>query len=315
MINSKEGKEKPRINMTTEGLSRKQVIIPVSSNHADLIIGQANGHVISINSFLKEANSIILVDFIWADNRSIVITTNKIVNNSDLLIIEKYFKIIDSTNINSLWLPQSKSYLKILKFPYIADKTILPINSDIIKAILKKMLLFDNIILALKLWIIKVSPKSDMTIVWINIWDSQNGSKAKNIIKLQFNVSWYIYIVQSTNINLRVLQCKNCWWWGYSTFACQSHMARCIKYNSSHKTEHHQEIGWCCKENKKTTPLRSATKESNPCSYVFKCINCKGDHLANNYHYPYWKNHFNRDWHSKKVEELHKKRVTSFSLV
>jgi len=53
MINSKEGKEKPRINMTTEGLSRKQVIIPVSSNHADLIIGQANGHVISINSFLK----------------------------------------------------------------------------------------------------------------------------------------------------------------------------------------------------------------------------------------------------------------------
>jgi len=105
----------------------------MSFNHADSIISQANGHIISINSLFKEAKSFILVNFIWANNRGIVIT-----NNSDLFIVEKYFKIIYSVNINSLWPPQSKSYLKILGFPYITDKTKLPINSDIIEAVLKK---------------------------------------------------------------------------------------------------------------------------------------------------------------------------------
>ena len=38
-VNSKENKTKPRINVTTKGPSRKQVIVPISSNYIDLIIG------------------------------------------------------------------------------------------------------------------------------------------------------------------------------------------------------------------------------------------------------------------------------------
>jgi len=91
--------------MTTKEPLRKQIIIPISFNHVNSIIGQANGYIISINSLLKKTKSIILVNFIWADNRGIVITTNKIVNNSDFLIVEKYFKIIDSMNNDSLQLP------------------------------------------------------------------------------------------------------------------------------------------------------------------------------------------------------------------
>jgi len=63
-VNSKENKTKPRVNMTTKGPSKKQVIIPMSSNYINLIIDQANSHIISINSLLKEAKSIISVDFI-----------------------------------------------------------------------------------------------------------------------------------------------------------------------------------------------------------------------------------------------------------
>ena len=137
----------------------------MSSNYADLIIGQANGYIISINSLLKKAKFVISVDFIWANNRDIVITTNKVVNNSDLLTIKKYFKIIDFINIDSPWLPWSKSYLKILGFPYTEDKPKLPINFDIIKAVLKKTLLFNNVILDLKPQIVKVFPKSDMAVV------------------------------------------------------------------------------------------------------------------------------------------------------
>ena len=39
IFNSKENKTKPRINITTKGPSRKQVIVPISSNYIDLIIG------------------------------------------------------------------------------------------------------------------------------------------------------------------------------------------------------------------------------------------------------------------------------------
>jgi len=78
--------------------------------------------------------------------------------------------------------------LKILRFPYTEDKPKLPINFDI-KAVLKEILLFDNVILASKPQIIEVFPKSDMAVVWVNIWHSQNGLKAKNIINQQFNIS------------------------------------------------------------------------------------------------------------------------------
>jgi len=63
------------------------------------------------------------------------------------------------------------------------------------------------------------------------------------------------------------------------------------------------EMGWCCKENNKTIPLRSATKEGDPYLHVFKCLNCKGNHLVDNYHCLYWRNCFNRNWHGKKSRE------------
>ena len=38
-VNNKENNTKPRINITTKGPLRKQVIVPMSSNYIDLIIG------------------------------------------------------------------------------------------------------------------------------------------------------------------------------------------------------------------------------------------------------------------------------------
>lgn len=76
----------------------------------------------------------------------------------------------------------SKSYLKIIELSYILEQTNSSVTSDIIKSIIKEMHIFNNIILALKPCIVKASPKSDIAIVWVNIWDSQNRTKAKTII-------------------------------------------------------------------------------------------------------------------------------------
>ena len=46
------------------------------------------------------------------------------------------------------------------------------INSSMIKTILKNIYFFNNISLASKLRIIKASSKSNITIIWIDIWNS-----------------------------------------------------------------------------------------------------------------------------------------------
>ena len=68
----------------------------------------------------------------------------------DLNIIEKYMKglnNIDSNDIMSSWLPQSKLYLKILKFLKFLKNTNLIIISNIIEIVIKYTHIFNDIIL------------------------------------------------------------------------------------------------------------------------------------------------------------------------
>jgi len=61
--------------------------------------------------------------------------------------------------------------------------------------------IFENISLAAKPRIIKTSPKSDMAIIWFDIWDSQSGSSTKLLINHFFNFSRYITTIRATNMN------------------------------------------------------------------------------------------------------------------
>jgi len=81
---------------------------------------------------------------------------------------------------------------------------------DDIENILKTNHIFNNIILASKPHVIKVSLKSNMFIIWINIWDTQSRSNGKKIINKYFKIKSFIAIVHGANMNLGVSQCKNC---------------------------------------------------------------------------------------------------------
>ena len=179
---------------------------------------------------------------------------------------------------------------------------------------MKHIDLFKNVSLATKPHIIKASPKSDMAIIWFDIWDTQNGSKAKLLINHSFNLGRHIATVRATNMNPGVPQCHNCWKWGHSTFSCRAHGSRCQKCSGSHKLEHHRELAWCCKANPKSNPPRLKTAQGMPCPYSFKCINCKGEHMANDYKCLFWRNRFNRDWHSKKAQEAWETKANTICL-
>ena len=177
----------------------------------------------------------------------ITVITNKVTQQSDMSIINQYIK--NSNDINSLQveesrLPKSKSYLKIIGIPfYPHSNSQEKLTLTDIKTILKQNHIFDNISLALKPRVIKVSPKSDMAIVWIDIWDVQSGLNAKMLINRCFNVGNYIATIWGANMNPGVSQCKNCWKWGHATFSCKIQGAKCVKCNSPHKFEYHREFG------------------------------------------------------------------------
>ena len=150
-IVTRSSKPKLRIQMTTKGLSRKQVIIPMSSDNISKFIKNSSLHVTSINWLLKNAKSEILVDFIQSDVLSITVITNKVAVQSDLYIIENYIKKTDdinTTNIDTLHLSQSKSYLKIIGISYFSyDNSNERLTPNEVEDIIKRNQIFDNIVL------------------------------------------------------------------------------------------------------------------------------------------------------------------------
>ena len=149
--------------MTTKGPSRKNIIIPISSENTASFMRNSSINVANINRELRNAKTDILVDYIRADNSGIVIVTNKVAQQSDLSIINRYVK--NSNDINSLQvedsrLPKSKSYLKIIGIPYYPHvNSQEELTSTDIETVIKQNHIFDNISLSSKLRVIKVSPK------------------------------------------------------------------------------------------------------------------------------------------------------------
>jgi len=168
-------KSKPCIQITTKGLSRKQIIVSISNDNISSFMKNLSAHVTNLNRLLRNTKTEVMVDFIRSDLIGLVIVTNKVAVQSNLQIINQYVK--KSNNINELQveepcLPQSKSYLKIIGISYFPNsKTQEHLNASNVETVLKQNQIFDNIKLASRPRVIKVSSRSDISIVWIDIWD------------------------------------------------------------------------------------------------------------------------------------------------
>ena len=180
----------------------------IATTNTKKFMSVLDDHVVNLNHVLKSIKSDIIVDY-----RGLIITSNKVTSPSNISIINNYIKKCDNVNVKDIqdaYLLQSKSYLKILGIPYLIEGTNMPINSSVMELIIKSIHVFDNIKITLKPQVVKVSLKSDMAIVWTNIWNSQSSSVAKPLINYCFNISSFIATICGANMNPDVLQCKNC---------------------------------------------------------------------------------------------------------
>ena len=153
-----------------------------------------------------------------------------------------------------------------------------------------------------------------MFIIWIDIWDSKNSSKAKLLINHSFNFGRYIVTIRGTNMNPSIPQCHNCWKWGHSTFACKAHSTGCQKCGGPHRIEHHRDMVWCYKANFKINPPHLETKQGELCSHSFKYVNCKDEHMTDNNKCLFWRHRFNQEWYLKKAQEAKEIRANSIHL-
>ena len=83
-IISGKNQPKPYINMITREPSRKQVIVSMNAENRNCFMKDSSAHVSNINRALKNIKSEIITDFVRLDNRSIIITTNKVSSTLDL---------------------------------------------------------------------------------------------------------------------------------------------------------------------------------------------------------------------------------------
>ena len=112
--------------MTTKGFLCKQDIIPMKDVSANNFIKDLSMYFFNINWSLKNIKSNTMADYIHINSKGIIITTNNVTSSSDLQAIEKYIKSmssVDTDQVQSPRLPQSKSYLKIVRIPYLSEAT------------------------------------------------------------------------------------------------------------------------------------------------------------------------------------------------
>jgi len=200
-----QAKPKPCIKMTTKGPSRKQVIIPMNRENINSFMKSLSLHVANLNRLLHNTKSEVLTDYIRADPIGITIVTNKVSQQLDMAIINNYVKSLNDINflqVDEPRLHKSKSHLKIIGIPFFPHANSQErLTPNDIEMILKQNYIFDNISLASKPRVIKVSSKSDMSIVWLDIWDVQSGSNVKMLINRCFNVRNYIMTICGANMN------------------------------------------------------------------------------------------------------------------
>jgi len=96
VINNSNNKSK------LKGPSRKQVIIPMNNDITKEFIKDSSLHIININWALKAIKSSTIANFIWVEDKGIVITTNNVSSGSDLQEIEKYIKSSLSSNADKV---------------------------------------------------------------------------------------------------------------------------------------------------------------------------------------------------------------------
>ena len=116
-------------------------------------MASSSSYVVNLNKAFKNIKSEVIVNYVCSEPIGITIVTNKIVLSLDLQVIENYVKNVENINsedIKTLRLPQSKSYLKIIDIPYFIENTNILIISNFVESINQSQSHFQQLVAHIK---------------------------------------------------------------------------------------------------------------------------------------------------------------------
>ena len=180
--------------MTTHGPTRHQVLILLDSPTSEIVVANAASVVESCNRGLVDAHSKLRVESVHKAWDGVSMSTNFVTSVAELEVIKQWLKRgagLNATTVVEPRLPQSKTFLKILGVLYWGNNASTPITQAQVEAVIANTPVFEGVVLASHPHIMKVSPSLDMSVIWIDIWDSQKGTKGKTLINRSFNFGYH----------------------------------------------------------------------------------------------------------------------------
>ncbi|KAF9439837.1 hypothetical protein P691DRAFT_627336, partial [Macrolepiota fuliginosa MF-IS2] len=191
-------------------------------------------------------------------------------------------------------IPASRSFIKIVDVPYFKSGSTDPFTSTEVDAQLQRSIIPSDFVVHWRY--VRNSPKANSATVWIDLSDSQRGSRASALIGRTLFLNGGTVTIRGAKAHTGTPQCQRCWKWGHTTGTCRHPAIRCPTCSGLHTQANHRSIAGCCRGNPKASPPIPPTPADAPCSHVRPCINCSNPHAANDRRCPYWRHHFNRAW-------------------
>ena len=109
-------------NLSAKKTKNIHNIINGSGKNKLKFLSLSNSHITNLNRVLKNIKSVIMADFVWYNQHSLIITTNKVISSLDLQIIENYIKNVNNMNSNDILTPPIQILFKNNKYSLLDGK-------------------------------------------------------------------------------------------------------------------------------------------------------------------------------------------------
>jgi hypothetical protein len=275
------------LHTTTAGPSHQQILIPLeapsSANTFPTLVG-------TINCALGKKSSL-WVQSIHHAYGGLSLLTNNIATLPELGQVADAVKTgLGQDSLVLASLPHSQSYLKVVDIPIFKPGSSEKINSAFAHKVMLESPVGHLISFASSPRIMHNTCHSDTTTMWFNVVDSQSGASAKAFINSLIQFSPASCLICGTRANPGTPLCQHCWCWGHSARTCTSRAPKCPQCSGPHSGDNHCVNCGSCKGNLNMKPrLVPPTADGLACPHLGCCVNCKGEHSANDNKCPFWR--------------------------
>jgi len=292
-------------SFTAPGPTRRQVLVSFGKGLApNLNIARLHN---TVNQALTTVHAKVAVLFSSGpayDGYSL--TTSQVANVKDLEIIRGAVAPLLPTGLQ-YWVgfPTSTSFVKIIDVPYYSN-LVNKVKTTVagVKAAITASPLAKNFKYAAEPCIVRNSDTSTTAKVYINIWDSQAGTRARSIIDKPLLFGTRSCYVRAATASAGAPLCQRCWHWGHTIGGCKAPQLHCSHCSGPHESESHRHACRLCKGNLKAKPPVPPTAADQPCPHLARCSNCRERHPATDCKCLFWCHRYDPQWINAKYAEV-----------